>query len=389
MVTKTVKRAYKYRFYPTSGQARELERTWGCVRVTYNKALDLRTRSWRDSHENVSYLDTAKLLTQWRHSEELGFLSEVAAVPLQQSLRHLQQAFNNFWKKKTRYPKFKSRKKSVLSLEYTRSGFRIKDGNIYLAKMKEPLNIVWSREYDLRAVSTITVKRDKAGRWFVSLLCESRVEGKPITGKTVGIDLGVKDVIVLSDGRKLNPDKQAQQKNEKRIKRCQKALSRKQKGSKNREKARLKLARAYARYTDTKRDWLHKTTTCLVGTYDVLCIEDLNVSGMTRKVSGKGRSAKSGLNRSILSNNLSELRSMLEYKSQWYGKECVAIDRFYPSSKRCSGCGYINQELTLSDRHWTCGECGTHHDRDINAAKNIKAAGLAVLACGDGVRLEP
>lgn len=389
MVTRIVKRAYKYRFYPTLEQARELKRTWGCVRVTYNKALNIRTRSWHDSHKNVSYLDTAKLLTQWWHSEELGFLSEVAAVPLQQSLRHLQQAFNNFWKKKSHYPKFKSRKKSVLSLEYTRAGFRIKGGEVYLAKMKEPLEIVWSRECDLHAVSTITVKRDKAGRWFISLLCESRVEGKLITGKTVGIDLGVKDVIVLSDGRKLNPDKQAQQKNEKRIKRCQKALSRKQKGSKNRGKARLKLARAYARYTDTKRDWLHKTTTYLVDTYDVLCIEDLNVSGMTRKVSGKGRSAKSRLNRSILSNNLSELRSMLEYKSQWYGKECVAVDRFYPSSQRCSKCGHINQELTLSDRHWTCSECGTYHDRDVNAAKNIKAAGLAVLACGDSVRLEP
>ena len=388
VATKTVKRAYKYRFYPTLDQVQELERTWGCVRVVYNKALDLRTRSWYDLHENMSYLDTAKMLTRWRNSEELGFLSEVSVVPLQQSLRHLQQAFNNFWRKKSRYPRFKSRKKSTLSLEYSKSGFRIKDGAVYLAKMKKPLSIAWSRECDLQSVSTITVKRDKAGRWFVSLLCESRVEGKPITGKTVGIDVGVKDVIVLSDGRKLNPDKRAQKKNEERIKRRQRELSRKQKGSKNREKAKLKLSRAYARYTDTKRDWLHKTTTCLVGAYDVLCIEDLNVSGMTRKASGKGRSAKSGLNRSILSNNLSELRSILEYKSDWYGRECVAIDRFYPSSKRCSECGYINQELTLNDKRWVCSECGVHHDRDINAAKNIKAAGLAVLACGDGVRLE-
>ena len=388
MATKVVKRAYKYRFYPTCEQARELERTWGCVRVAYNKALDVRTSSCHEAHERVSYVDTAKMLTQWRNSNDLGFLSEVSVVPLQQSLRHLQQAFNNFWKKTSRYPRFKSRKKSALSLEYSRSGFRIKDSEVYLAKMKEPLNIVWSRECDLSSASTITVKCDKAGRWFISLLCESRVEDKPITGKTVGIDLGVKDAVVLSDGKKLNPDKRVQRKNEERIKRCQKELSRKQKGSKNREKARLKLSQAYARYTDTKRDWLHKTTSYLVNTYDVLCIEDLSVSGMTRRVSGKGRSAKSGLNRGILGNNLSEFRSMLEYKSDWYGRECVTINRFYPSSKRCSECGYINQELTLNSRRWTCSSCGAHHDRDINAAKNIKAAGLAVVACGDSVRLD-
>ena len=388
MAMKIVKRAYKYRFYPTLEQARELERTWGCVRVAYNKALDVRTRSWYEAHERVGYVDTAKMLTDWRSSEELGFLSEVSVVPLQQSLRHLQSAFSNFWKKTSRYPRFKSRKKSVLSLEYSRSGFRIKDGEVYLAKMKEPLNIAWSRDCDPDSVSTVTVKCDKAGRWFIALLCESEVEEKPITGKTVGIDLGVKDAVVLSNGTKLTPDKRVQRKNEERIKRGQKELSRKQKGSKNWEKARLKLSQAYARYTDTKRDWLHKTTTYLVDTYDVLCIEDLNISGMTRRASGKGRSSKAGLNRRILSNNLSEFRSMLEYKSDWYGRECVTINRFYPSSKRCSECGYINQELTLNDRRWTCSGCGVHHDRDINAAKNIKAAGLAVLACGDSVRLE-
>lgn len=387
MATKTVKRAYKYRFHPTLEQAQELERTWGCVRVVYNKALDLRTRSWYDSHKSVGYPETAEMLTRWRNSEELGFLSEVSVVPLQQSLRHLQKAFDNFWKKRSRYPRFKTQKRSILGLEYSKSGFRIKDGKIYLAKMKEPLSIAWSRECDLQSVSTITVKRDKAGRWFVSLLCESQVSQKQVTGKTIGIDLGVKDTIVLSDGRKLNPDKRTQEKNEERIKRYQRELSRKQKGSKNREKAKLKLSRAYVRYTDTKRDWLHKTTTHLVDTYDILCIEDLNISGMSRKASGKGKSAKAGLNRGILSNNLSELRSMLEYKSDWYGRECVVVDRFYPSSKRCSECGGINQELTLNDRRWVCGDCGTHHDRDINAAKNIKAAGLAVLACGDGVRL--
>ena len=162
----------------------------------------------------------------------------------------------------------------------------------------------------------------------------------------------------------------------------QKALSRKTKGSKNRAKARTKLARAHAKLADAKRDWLHKVTTRMVEDFDVVCIEDLNVRGMTSSATGKGRAAKAGLNRGILSNNFGEFRELLEYKANWYGKEVVAIDQFYPSSKRCSECGRINQELKLSQRFWTC-TCGAHLDRDINAAKNIKAAGLAVLASGD------
>lgn len=389
MTTKTVKRAFKYRFYPTAEQEQELLRTWGCVRVVYNKALNTRTQAWYDNHQQIGYIDTAKMLTEWRNSEELGFLSEVSVVPLQQSLRHLQSAFHAFWKKVAKYPRYKSSKKSMLGLEYSKSGFRIKEGHVYLAKLKEPLNIVWSKECNLDAVSTITVKRDRAGRWFVSLLTESQVEQRPITGKTVGVDLGVKDAVVLSDGKRLNPsDGFNVKKHKDRIERRQKALSKKQKGSKNRDKAKHKLSSAHARYSDAKRDWLHKITTSLIKEYDIISIEDLNVSGMTRSVKGKGKSAKSGLNRSILAHNFSEFRSMLEYKSQWYGGQCVAIDRYYPSSKRCSECGWINQELKLSHRMWQCSQCGVSHDRDINAAKNIKAAGLAVLACGDSVRLD-
>ena len=388
MSTQTVKRAYKYRFYPTLEQKEALERTWGCVRVVYNKALDVRTKSWRERQERVDYVDTAKMLTEWKKTEELGFLSEVSIVPLQQCLRHLQKAFNNFWKKRAKYPRFKSLKKSVLGIEYSKSGFKIKNGDIYLAKMKEPLDIAWSRGCDLGSVSTITVKKDKAGRWFVCLLTESQVKSKPVTGKTIGIDLGVKDAVVLSNGKRFNPSDQFDvKKHEERIKRRQKALAKKKKGSKNREKARLKLSRAYARYTDSKKDWLHKVTTFLINSYDIIAIEDLNVKGMTRRVKGKGRSAKSGLNRGIMRHNFREFRTLLEYKADWYGRQCVAIDRFYPSSKRCSECGKINKNLLLSQRMWECSECGTCHDRDINAAKNIEAAGRAVLACGDGVRL--
>ena len=387
MARKKVKKAFKFRFYPTQEQSEVLERTYGCARLVYNKALEERTRSWYEDHVSLDYVGTAKLLTEWRNSEELGFLSEVSIVPLQQSLRHLQKAFSSFWKKTAKYPKFKSRKNSTLGLEYSKSGFTIKNGDVFVAKIKSPLNINYSQPIQLENVSTITIKKDRADRWFISMLTEVKIEEKRVSGKTVGIDVGAKDALILDDGRKINPsDLFDTKKKDAKIKKRQKRLSKKEKGSRNRAKARLKLARAYAEKKDAQQDWLHKVTTWLVEEFDVICLEDLNIRGMTRKVKGKGKSAKSGLNRSILTHNLSEFRRMVEYKAQWYGKECVAIDRFYPSSKRCSKCGKINQELKLSDRYWAC-QCGAKHDRDVNAATNIKAAGLAVLACGDSVRL--
>ena len=383
MATMDIHRAYKFRFYPTPEQEENLIRTWGCVRVVYNKALEYRTTAWYERQERVSYVDTDKALTEWKKTDDLAFLREVSAVPLQQSLRNLQTAFSNFWAKRAKYPRFKSLKKSSLGLNYTKSGMSLRNGKVKLAKHSEPLNVVWSRPVDLAAVSSATVTRDKVGRWFISLLAVETVTPKPIKGRTVGIDLGVKDALVTSTSSRYNPsDMFDVKKKQALVTKRQKELSRKEKGSKNRAKARTKLARAYAKLADAKRDWLHKVTTRLVEDFDVICIEDLNVLGMTASAKGAGRSAKAGLNRGIMAHNFGEFRELLEYKADWYGKEVAVIDRFYPSSKRCSECGRINQELKLGHRFWTC-PCGVHHDRDVNAAKNIKAAGLAVLASGD------
>ena len=383
MTTQDVHRAYKYRFYPTPEQEENLIRTWGCVRVVYNKALETRTSAWYERQERVSYADTDKALTEWKKTDGLAFLREVSAVPLQQSLRNLQTAFSNFWAKRAKYPRFKSLKKSNLGLKYTKAGMSLRNGKVKLAKHAEPLDIVWSRPVDLATVSSATVTRDKAGRWFISLLAAETVTSKPVTGRTVGIDLGVKDALVTSTGSRHNPsDLFDVKKKQELVNKRQKNLSRKTKGSKNRAKARTKLARAHAKLADAKRDWLHKVTTRLVEDFDVICIEDLNVRGMTASAKGAGRSAKAGLNRGIMAHNFGEFRELLEYKADWYGKEVAVIDRFYPSSKRCSECGRINDGLKLGHRFWTC-PCGTHQDRDINAAKNIKAAVLAVLASGD------
>ena len=387
MSNKKVKRAYKFRFYPTPEQEKELLRTWGCVRLVYNKALDMRHTAWYKYQKRVNYAQTSAALTQWKKQEEFSFLKEVSSVPLQQCLRHLQTAYTNFFKKKSRYPKFKSRKKSRLGLTYAKSGFKFKEDELYIAHLNAPLNVVWSRDFDRDSVSTVTITRDKANRWFVSCLGEVSVGKRHITGKTVGVDMGVKDTLVLSTGEKLSPrDDRDMKKKLAKVDKYQRRLSKKKPGSKNFAKAKTKLGKAHAQVVDARKDWAHKTTTRLVKEFDVVCIEDLNVRGMTRSARGKGRKAKAGLNRRILEQSFAEIRRCLEYKARDCGGEVVAIDRFFPSSKTCSSCGYINESLTLNQRFWTCSRCQEHLDRDINAAKNIQAAGLAVIACGDGVR---
>ena len=387
MSNKKVKRAFKFRFYPTPTQEKELLRTWGCVRLVYNKALDMRHTAWYQHQERVNYTQTSAALTQWKKQDDLHFLREVSSVPLQQCLRHLQTAFTNFFEKRAGYPRFKSRKKSRLGLTYSSSGFRFKGDELYVARLKEPLTVVWSRDFDKSSISSVTITKDAAGRWFVSCLGEICVEQRRMTGNTVGVDLGVKDTLVLSTGEKCSPrDDRDMEKKLAKVVKYQRRLSKKQVGSKNFTKAKTKLSKAHTQVVDARKDWIHKITTRIVKDFDVVCIEDLNVRGMTRSAKGKGRKAKAGLNRRILEQSFAEIRRCLEYKSRDCGGEVVAVDRFFPSSKTCSSCGYINESLMLHQRFWRCPRCHVHHDRDVNAAKNIHAAGLAVLACGDGVR---
>jgi putative transposase len=376
-MAKMVKRAYKYRFYPTPEQAADLSRTFGCVRKVYNLALEARTAAWYQRQERMTYLQSSALLTHWKRSDDLAYLNEVPSVPLQQALRHLQSAFSRFWDKQARYPRFKSRKKSRASAEYTRSAFRYRDGQLRLAKMTAPLAVVWSRPLpDGAAPSTVTVSRDPAGRWFVSLLCQCAVELLPAGSSVVGIDAGITSLVTLSSGEKVaNP--RHERRDRARLALAQRRLARTQKGSANRDKARLKVARVHARISDRRRDFLHKLTTRLVRENQAVVIEDLNVQNMTRN---------HHLARAISDAAWRQLRAMLEYKCQWYGRDLVVIGRWYPSSKTCSACGRTAASLPLGIREWECGNCGTRHDRDINAAVNIKAAGLAVLACGAGIR---
>ncbi len=372
-----VKRAFKYRFYPTDAQAAELSRTFGCVRKVYNMALAARTEAWA-RQERVNYNQTSAMLTAWKKTEELAFLNDVSSVPLQQTLRHLQSAFTQFFARRAKYPRFKSRKKSRKSAEYTTSGFRFRDGRLTLAKMADPLDIVWSRPLPEGAEpSTVTVSQDAAGRWFVSLLAEDpAVEPLPTTAEAVGVDVGLDHLLTLSTGEKIaNP--RHERRDRTRLAKAQRKLSRKAGGDgANRRKARRKVARIHARIADRRRDTLHKLTTRLVRDNQTIVIEDLTVRNMV-----KNRT----LARAISDASWSEFRSLLEYKAAWYGREVIAVDRFFPSSRLCSVCGTLQQRMPLSVRTWTCA-CGTTHDRDVNAAKNLLAAGLAVTVCGAGVR---
>jgi putative transposase len=370
VTVKTVRRAYRYRFYPTPEQADLLNRTFGCVRLVWNMALAERMRRYKDEGTSTSYVDTAHWLTGWKQDPGLEFLREVSNVPLQQALRHQQNAFAAFFGKRARYPQFTSKRKNRASASFASNAFRVKDGRLWLAKMDAPLNIRWSRPLpDGAEPTTVTVSRDPAGRWHVSILVEQQIAQYPPTGVATGIDAGLTALATLSDGRKVtNP--RHERRDRKRLRKAQRNLARTQKGSKNREKARVKVARVHARITDRRRDHLHKTTTMLVRESQALAIEDLTVQNMLRNHS---------LARAISDAAWSEFRRMLEYKAEWHGRDILLVNRWYPSSKLCSaaGCAHVAQSMPLGTREWTCPACGTLHDRDINAAKNILAAGLA------------
>jgi putative transposase len=295
---------------------------------------------------------------------------------LQQGLRHLPTTFSNFFAARTQYPNFK-KKRNGGSAEFTKSAFKFRYEQVYLAKSAQALPIRWSRKLPEGAEpSTITVKLSPAGRWSVSLLVDVEIEPLRESPNAIGIDLGLTSLVALSNGEKVVNPKGFKAKRRK-LKKAQKALSRKQKRSNNRYKARLKVARVHQEIIDARIDFLHKLTTRLVRENQTIAVEDLAVKNMVknRKLALYLSDASWG-----------ELVRQLQYKCYWYGRHFVKIDRWFPSSKRCAECGHIVEKLPLSVREWDCPKCGAHHDRDVNAAKNILAAGLAVKVCGANVR---
>ncbi len=381
-----MQKAYRYRFYPTTEQESLLRRTMGCVRLVYNKALDARTSGWYERSERIDFVQTSSMLTNWKKQEDLDFLNDVSSVPLQQGLRNLQKAFTNFWAGRAKYPNFK-KKHSGGSAEFTKAAFRWRDGQVFLAKCTEALPIRWSRDLPVGCEpSTITIKLEASGRWFASLLVDTEIAQLPKSDKQIGLDVGITSLIATSNGDKITNPKHFKQLR-KKLRRVQKALSRKQKGSNNRDKAKAEVARVHAQITDARKDFLHKLTTQLVRANQTIVVEDLAIKNMVKNHK---------LALAISDASWGELIRQLAYKCEWYGRELIKIDRWFPSSKRCGNCGHIVDKLpggrgtrpALNIREWECPKCGMNHDRDVNAAHNILAAGLAVSVCGANIRPE-
>jgi len=358
--------------YPTDEQQGILARTFGCCRYIYNWALHLKSQTYRQTGKSLSYGDLSALLPRLKRHPETAWLTQVSSVPLQQSLRHLDRAFVNFFEGRALYPTFKQ-KHGEQAASYTAAAFTWKDEALTLAKMQAPLDIRFSRPLPEGAKpSSVTITKDCADRYFVSILVEEEIKQLPASQERIGIDLGLTSMVISSQGEKVgNPRFMAR--DEQKLARAQRRHAKKQKGSRNREKARRRVAKIHARIRDKRRDYQHKLSLHLIRENQVICIESLAVKNMMQHPT---------LAKAIADVRWGEFVRQLEYKAAWYGRTLIHIDQWYPSSKTCSICAHVLESLDLDVREWTCPNCGTHHDRDINAANSILAEGLKVYAAG-------
>ncbi|MGD1703362.1 RNA-guided endonuclease InsQ/TnpB family protein [Dapis sp. BLCC M229] len=366
-----MKSRFKYRIYPTSGQKHQLAKLFGCVRVVWNDSLACCQEKYKLGENKPTNSELQKLfITQAKKTEDRQWLSEVSNIPLQQSLNDLNQAYQNFFKSTKgqrkgiaiKPPKFKTRK-SKQTARFRKGGFKLGQHKVYLAKIGK-LKIVWSRELPA-APSSVTVIKDSANRYFLSFVVEIQPEILPQTDNSVGIDLGIKTFATLSDGTKIDAPKPLK----KRIRKYQKlskSLSKKTRGSKRYEKARLGVGKFQAKLKDTRTDFLHKLSTKIIRENQTVVLEDLNVSGMI-----KNRK----LSRAISDLGWRKFRTFLEGKAEKYGRDFRVINRWEPTSQTCSSCGFKGGKLDLKVREWECLNCGVKHDRDENAAINILVAG--------------
>lgn len=364
---------WTYRAYPTAEQEKILARQFGCVRYVYNWGLAARSKAFKDGGR-MNYKNSDAALTVLKRQSDTIWLNEVHSVPLQQALRDLQAAFASFFAKRTAYPSFK-KKGSRATARYTKAGFKLTDGRRLFISKLGVLRLRWDRNLPSDP-SSITVIREATGRYYVSFVVDSAISALPKTGQSVGIDFGVSRLATLSTGETVANPKHSYKRGQ-RLAFLQRQLARKQKGSKRRALAKQAVARCHDKITNSRKDTLNKLTTRLVREFDVICIEDLNLRGMAKN---------HNLARSLSDAGIGIATRMIQDKADRYGKTVLRVDRFFPSSKMCSCCGHVLSALPLSVREWRCPSCGTAHDRDLNAARNILAVGQTVAAHGDGVR---
>lgn len=376
---------FQYRIYPTPAQRDSLARAFGCARVVFNDALRARRDAYAEGRK-ISDSEVQKLVvTAAKRTPNRAWLAEVSSVVLVQACQDARMAYRNWFDsmsgrrqgRRVGAPRFRSRKDHRQAIRLTRNGFSIRTNRkLYVAKVGE-LTVRWSRELPSEP-SSVTVIRDAADRFFASFVVEAIDEPLPPIDSEVGIDLGLTRFAVLSNGKVIDSPKFLRQ-TERKLRKAQQALSRKKEGSKNRAKARMRVARAHARVSDQRRDWAHKNSTAIIRENQAVFVEDLCVTGL----------ARTRLAKSVHDAGWAMFTRLLEEKAGRYGRHFVRVDRWFPSSQICSACGVLDGPKPLSVRQWQCRACGVVHDRDLNAAINIHAAGHAewLNACGETVSL--
>jgi len=362
-------KSYKYKLRPSSEQIVLLNKHFGSIRFTYNYFLNERKKEYETNKNTINYYDNAKALTELKKSQDYTWLNEINSQSLQESLKNLETAYKNFFRFKKGFPKFKSRKsKNSFAVPQF---VRLENGKLKIPKFKEPIDLILHRTFE-GTIKQATISKTPTNEYFVSILVETEHNKFEKTGKSVGIDLGIKDFVVTSEGYKYKNNRYTKT-YERLLKKHQQHLSRKTKGSNTYEKQRLKVAKLYKKITNSRLDNLHKVSTELIKKYDTIILEDLNVKGMIKNHK---------LSKHISDVSWSKFIKLLTYKAEWNDKGIVKIDRFFPSSKTCNHCGYINQNLDLSVREWTCPSCNIKLDRDLNASKNILKEGYKLISSG-------
>ena len=362
-------KSYKYKIIPDEEQKVLLNKHFGSIRFIYNYFLNERKREYETNKQTINYYDNAKSLTELKKQEEYSWLNEINSQSLQASLKNLDDAYNGFFKKRTKFPKFKSK--------HTKNSFKvpqavkIENGKLRIRKFKDPIDIILHRTFS-GTIKQCTISKTPTNEYFVSILVETEHKKLEKTGKSIGIDLGLKDFVITSDGYKYKNNRYTKT-HQTRLKKAQQNLSRKKKDSNKYKEQKLKVAKLHKKITNSRLDNLHKVSTELIKKYDTIILEDLNIKGMMQNHK---------LAKHISDVSWSKFITLLTYKAEWNDKQIVKIDRFFPSSKTCNCCGYINQNLKLDMREWTCPSCHTKLDRDLNASKNILNEGYKLISSG-------